>query len=104
MAATKHENTSALLEHDQEHSTRILSFQCVGNIRGHSDNRSRVGSYRRAANRQGQGTVEDEHERVKRRGVLGEALPLIESKERHAAARSLSKNSARDALGRRCDE
>jgi hypothetical protein len=76
----------------------------VRNAGGHPYHRSRRRPDRGAADREGERSLEYQHERVERRRVLGEPLSRVEREQRDAAAGGLRQDTTRNSLLGRGDE
>src|SRR5512145_61195 len=70
----------------------------MGNVRGHPRDAARRRLDRLAADRERHGPLEHHDQRIERRGVLGEALALLEREQGDVARALLREHPARDAV------
>ena len=85
-------------QHDEQHPARLRGIEGVRNVGRHTYYSPWRGMDRGAANSESQRSFEDQYERVKRRRVLTESLPLVEREEREIATGGFRQDSARDPL------
>ena len=74
-------------DHRQRHLEALGRLERVRDVRGHEDHLARPQVVGRAAHGDLRPAVEDLHQRVERRGVLAQALALVEGEHGHVAGR-----------------